>query len=131
MAFPRAEFELTPVTTKTLSLSRWQHILYLLVAFALFAVALSLYLSHRYVQIYVWSVTDNQAWTERLHECSRLGQLAAAVNAPGNDVFQSHQGAAEEARMEAAERLLAEHLDRFQEGLRTNAETAESGALLE
>jgi hypothetical protein len=113
-----------------LSLSRWQHVLHLLVAFALFAVALNLYLSHRYVQIYGWSVADNQAWTERLHECSRLGQLAAAVNAPGNDVFQSHQGAAEEARMEAAERLFGDHLERFHEGLRTDAEAAEAGALL-
>jgi signal transduction histidine kinase len=130
MAPPRAELEQLPVTTKSSSLSRWQHILYLLVAFALFAVALSLFLSHRYVQIYAWSVTDNQAWTERLHECSRHGQLAAAVNAPGNDVFQSHQGAVEEARMEAAVRLLTEHLDSFEEGLLTNAEAAEAGALL-
>src|SRR5437763_1744397 len=110
---------------------RWHHILYLLVAFALFTVSLSLVLSHRYVQIYVRSVTDNQAWTQRLHECSRLGQLAAGVNAPGNDVFQSHQVAAEEAKMQAAMRLLEDHLDAFQGELRANADGAEAGALLE
>src|SRR5262245_42580221 len=77
------------------SLPRWDRLLYLLVAFALLTVSLSLYLSHRYVQLYVRSVAVNQAWTERLHECSRLGHLAAGANAPGNDVFQSHQVAAE------------------------------------
>jgi signal transduction histidine kinase len=110
---------------------RWHHILYLLVAFALFTVSLSLVLSHRYVQIYVRSVTDNQAWTERLHECSRLGQLAAGVNAPGNDVFQSHQVAAEEARLQAAVRLFEDHLGEFEQELRANAEDTEAGTLLE
>src|SRR5690348_9381724 len=83
---------------------RWHRLLYLLVAFAVFAVLLSLNSSQRYMRIYVHSVAVNQAWTERLHECSQLGQLAAAVNAPGNDVFQSHQVAVEEANLRAARR---------------------------
>jgi signal transduction histidine kinase len=113
------------------ALSRWQHLLHLLVVFALFTVSLSLYLSHRYVQIYVQSVAVNQAWTARLRECSHLGRLAAGVNAPGNDVFQSHQVAAEEANLRTAVLHFNRRLDAFAEDLRANREDRETAALLD
>lgn len=116
---------------KHTSLPRWYRLFYLLVAFAVITISLSLYHSHQYMQIYVRSVAVNQAWTERLHECAQLGQLAAGVNAPGNDVFQSHQVAVEEMKMRAALRLFNERLEAFQEELRANADGDESVALLE
>jgi PAS domain S-box-containing protein len=113
------------------SLPRWHRLFYLLVAFAVCTVLLSLYLSHQYMQIYVRVVAVNQDWMERLHGCAQLGQLAAAVNAPGNDVFQSNQADIEEAKMHVALRLLNERLEGFEEGLRANPTDNETGPLLE
>jgi signal transduction histidine kinase len=109
--------------------TRWYRLLYVLVAFAVFTLALSLYLSHQYVQIYARSVAVNRAWTERLHECARLGRLAAGVNAPGNDVFQTNQITAEEEKMRAALGLFNARLDAFRAELRENAEGDEVAAL--
>src|SRR6185295_14010525 len=44
----------------------------------------------------------NQEWSDRRGLLSELGPLAADVNAPGNDVFDSHDVPSESARMEAA-----------------------------
>src|SRR5205823_4842514 len=74
-------------------------------------------------------VAVNRAWTERLHECSRLGRLAAGVNAPGNDVFQTHRVAAEEDRMRSALGRFHARLDAFQAELREYAESDEAAAL--
>jgi signal transduction histidine kinase len=101
-----------------------------LVVFAVCAVARSLYLSHQYTRIYSQSVADNQAWTQRLRECSQLEQLAAAVNAPGNDVFQSHQVHAEEAKLQAALRLFDDRLESLREALRSHPDHDEAGPLL-
>src|SRR5438067_905724 len=102
MATARAATQVLEPGANRPSLSRWHRLLYLLAAFAVLAVCWSLYLSHQFVRIYARSVSVNQEWTDRLRECSQLGQLAARVNAPGNDVFQSHQVTAEEAKMQAA-----------------------------
>ncbi len=120
----------TPTVSRP-SLSRWHRVLYVLVVFAVFAVARSLYLSYQYTRIYSRSVADNRAWTEHLRACSQLGRLAAAVNAPGNDVFQSHQVSAEEAKMQAALRQFNDRLDSLQEELRTSPSADEAGPLLE
>jgi signal transduction histidine kinase len=111
------------------ALPRWHRLLYWLVAFAVLTVSVGLYHSHQYVRIYVRSAAVNQAWTERLHACSKLGQLAASVNAPGNDVFQSHQVAAEEVKLREALRGFNQHLDTFREELRANAEGDEAAAV--
>src|SRR5262249_25331391 len=113
------------------ALPPWHRLLYLLVVFALFTVVLSLYLSHRYVQIYVRSVAINQAWTARLHDCSQLGQLAAGVNAPGNDVFQSHQVAVEEANLQVAVWRFNQRLDAFAAELQAHAEEGEAATLMD
>jgi signal transduction histidine kinase len=111
-------------------LSRWHWPLYALVIFAVFAVARSLYLSHQYTRIYSQSVAVNQAWTDRLRECAQLGQLAVAVNAPGNDVFQSHQVAEEEAKLQGALRQFNERLDTLEDALRTVPGPEEAAGLL-
>jgi signal transduction histidine kinase len=121
----------TAADEKRSVLPRWHRLFYLLVAFAVFTVLLSLYLARQYTQIYVRSVAVNQAWIERLHGCSQLGQMAAAVNAPGNDVFQTHEVALEEAKMRVALRLFNERLQAFHDELGTNADAAEAAPLLD
>jgi hypothetical protein len=70
-------------------------IYYVLAAFSVFTVAMSLYLNHNIMAIYTDSVDVNRQWAERLTQYSELGQLAAAVDTPPNDVFDSHDAASE------------------------------------
>jgi predicted signal transduction protein with EAL and GGDEF domain len=45
---------------------------------------------------------ESTEWARRIAQYSELGELAALVNAPGNDVFDSHDVPAERARMRSA-----------------------------
>ena len=81
---------------------RWYLLYYLLAALDVVTVLASLTLNHRIMQIYVDSVATSLAWERREDEYARLGALARAVNAPGNDVFDSRDVRAESARLRAA-----------------------------
>jgi len=85
-------------------------IYYLLAAFDVLTVSASLYLNHRIMQIYLRSVEANQEWAGRMADYADLGRLAADVNAPGNDVFDSHDVALESSRMQGALRAFEERL---------------------
>ncbi|MCY7324173.1 MAG: hypothetical protein LH660_20815, partial [Phormidesmis sp. CAN_BIN36] len=74
---------------------RWHLVYYLLAVFDLLTVATSLYLNHRLMDSYATSVEVNQVWAERLQTYSDLAQKASEVNAPGNDIFDSHNVAFE------------------------------------
>jgi two-component system, NtrC family, sensor kinase len=81
---------------------RWPLAFYLLAAFDVLTVSASLYLNHRIMRIYVDSVEANQDWAGRMADYAALGNLAAEVNAPGNDVFDSRDVSRESPRMERA-----------------------------
>jgi hypothetical protein len=85
-------------------------IYYALAAFGVFTVVMSLYLNQGIMAIYTGSVEVNQRWAQRLTHYSELGQLAAAVDAPANDVFNSHDVGAEMAATRTT-------LDRFNTSL--------------
>ncbi|MFY9343350.1 MAG: response regulator [Planctomycetota bacterium] len=80
----------------------WHHLYYVLAAFDLLTVSLSLYLSHRTSAIYERSIQVNQAWAISLAGVSELSELASMVNAPGNDVFDTRDVARERERLRAA-----------------------------
>jgi hypothetical protein len=82
---------------------RW-HLLYLLLAaFDIVTVCTSLVLSHRLVEIHTQSLEVSES-------LSTLQSRAGAVNAPGNDVFDSRDVVSERLRFERA-------LGEFQEAL--------------
>ena len=81
---------------------RWHVVYYLLAAFDVFTVSFSLYLSFQILDIYRRSVSLNQEWAGHLDEYAGLQRLAAEVNAPGNDVFESHDVPRESSRMARA-----------------------------
>ncbi len=83
---------------------KWRYIYFLLAAFDLVTVSGGLYLNHRIMGIYARSVEVNRVWAERVAAYSHLGELAAAVDAPGNDVFDSRDVQKEFPRMRAAEK---------------------------
>jgi signal transduction histidine kinase len=81
---------------------KWHLIYYVLAMFDLAAISGSLALSYQIAAIYRDSVEVNQNWAGHLAALSALGQHAGAVNAPGNDIFDSKNVALEEKRQETA-----------------------------
>ncbi len=81
---------------------KWHHIYYLLAVFDLATVSLSLLLTHQILNIYRDSVGENQSWTARSGRFGDLAHLSSAVNAPGNDVFESRDASRESSLLEEA-----------------------------
>ena len=104
---------------------RWHLVYFLLAAFDILTVCVSLYLNHQMMEIYHDAVTVNQHWAGRLGTYDDLSQLAGAVNAPGNDVFDSHNVAAESQRMRAAHEAfraaLAQAIEELEHDVTANA----------
>ena len=54
------------------------------------------------LRIYSDSVQENSVWSDRVSQFSRLNEFAAAVNAPGNDAFDSDDVEIEKRRLAIA-----------------------------
>jgi signal transduction histidine kinase len=78
---------------------RWHLLYFVLAAFDLLTISTSLYLNHQIMNLYNDSVRVNQEWAGRLASYSQLREQAGAANAPGNNVFYSHDVAAETASL--------------------------------
>lgn len=78
---------------------RWLLLYFLLAAFDVAAVTISLSLNHRITQNFERSVVVNRIWAERQGIYADLGLIASEVNAPGNNVFASLDPDTEEARL--------------------------------
>ena len=81
---------------------KWHHIYYLLAAFDLATISFGLFLNHRILGIYTDSVALNREWAERAGRYADLALLSSPVNAPGNDVFDTHDVDGEEASLDRA-----------------------------
>jgi PAS domain S-box-containing protein len=112
------------------SWARWHRIYYLLAAFDVLTVSMSLWVNTRIMSIYRASIEVNQAWDELLHDTSALGRLVAAVNAPGNDVFESGDVEAEAEKVRRAWPAFAARLSELRVGVGANAREARAGPLL-
>ena len=109
---------------------KWRYVYFLLAAFDLVTVSGGLYLSHRIMGIYTHSVDVNRIWAGRISAYSHLGELAAAVNAPGNDVFDNRNVEKESARMHTAEKMFDRDLGKQRRELQTNLEPKVAAPLL-
>ncbi len=96
---------------------RWHLIFFLLAGFDLLTVLLGLHLSHRITGIYTESISVNQQWAERLGRYDELRRLAAAVNAPGNNVFDSRDVATESGATRDARRAFDAQFSQAQQDL--------------
>jgi len=108
---------------------RWQTLWFVLAAFNLLAVGIGFDLSHRLMAIYADSVR-NREWANRLGSYSELGKLAAAVNAPGNDEFDTLDGAAETANLDEAMARFSEKMRELREETNSRVPVTEARALL-
>lgn len=68
---------------------KWHYLYFALAGLDIFAVVASLALSHRMSSEYANVVHVNRDWSFKKKEVDHLAKLAQAVNAPGNDVFDS------------------------------------------
>lgn len=71
--------------------SKLHLVYYALAFFDVLTVILGLSLSHRIYSIYQNSIHENEIWTERRNAIDELAQLGFALNAPGNNIFESRQ----------------------------------------
>jgi two-component system, OmpR family, heavy metal sensor histidine kinase CusS len=77
-------------------------IYFALAGFDLLTILFTLLLSNHIMDLYQQSAQRSVAWSARVGELVELAQYAQEANAPGNDVFDSHDAAAERARRDAS-----------------------------
>lgn len=111
--------------------SNWHYLYYLLAGFNLFTILVSLYLNHQITTTYTHSVKVNKAWGEQLQQYEKLEQLAASVNAPGNDVFISRNIAAESERLNVAVQLFDAEITKVKQSLHLHANPVQVEPLIE
>lgn len=114
--------------TERPSRPKWHMLYFVLAAFDLATICLSLYLSHNILTIYTNSVEVNREWAVRRRSYGDLRTLASAVNAPGNDVFDSQNVSEERTRMQAALQAYRAHIVQLQQEVHMHvvAETAQT-----
>ncbi len=110
---------------------KWHYLYFVLAAFDLMTVVLGLYLSRETTLVYERSIAVNQEWVERATTYSKLGELAQAVNAPGNDVFDSQDVAGERAKLYRALGTFEASLRLANEELRRNLTATEAAPILQ
>ena len=109
--------------------TRWFRICLVLAAFNLLTISCSLFLSRRLTNIQLDSTRVNQEWAKRLDRFSELADLGGAVNAPGNDVFDSQDVAGESARLATALTRFEKALDGAEAALAVNVPAASARLL--
>lgn len=98
---------------------RWHRIYLILAAFDIVTVLFSLIVSYRIVQIYRQSVADNLSWVEHLQTVNMISEQAAALNAPGNNVFETNDIVGEESKVSQESQKLSTQLRTFRDKLQT------------
>ena len=95
--------------------SKWYLAYFFLAAFDILTVSIGLYLNHTIMYLYTRSVEVNREWAGRLGQLAELRELAGAVNAPGNDVFDTLDVTTESAKMSEQFRRFKEDLASFRD----------------
>jgi signal transduction histidine kinase/DNA-binding response OmpR family regulator len=102
----------------------------LFAAFDILTVLVGLALNHHLVDMHRASLDVNRQWAERLATYSKLRELAAAVNAPANDVFDSKDPRGETVRLRKARREFDDALAAARSDLETKLATPEVQTLI-
>src|SRR6185295_20302701 len=110
---------------------RWHAIYYVLAAFDILTVCISLYLNYRLTDLYVQTVDSNQEWGQFLGDYLALEHLAAEAAAAGKDVFESRDVAAESRRMHGARAAFAERMSALRKDLEASAPAGSGSDLLD
>lgn len=90
-----------PSKRQPLQRRRLDLIYFALAGFDLLTIGFTLMLSNHIMDLYQQSVSRSAVWSERVGQVVQLAQFAQEANAPGNDVFDSHDVAQERVRRDA------------------------------
>ena len=113
------------------SAPKWHRVYYLLAAFDVLIVLFSLFLNYQIVDIYSSSAQVNHQWAERRNRVDELAKLASAVNAPGNNVFDSHDVAGEQTRMLKALEVFNQNIALVEKDLVAQVNRTDSGLAID
>lgn len=108
---------------------KWHRLYYLLALFDVLVVLFGLGLNHLIASAYDRSVSQNAIWDRRLDGFLVLGDLAANVNAPGNNVFETGNVAEEAASLQNAVAAFHDRLATLRTDLYATTETQEADRL--
>ncbi len=108
----------------------WHFVYFALAAVEFSAIGASLYLNYWLSESFARSVQVNRTWSDRLAQFSELSHLAMAVNAPGNEIFESSDVSKETRRLHAANSEFATRLRQVRAELRGTVEPGVSELLL-
>ena len=109
---------------------RWHMLYFVLAAFDILTITISLAVSHKLMDLYMDSVVVNQQWAQRMASYSELGEQAMYVNAPGNDVFDTGDVKGKSAQFIEQHKIFNEKLQIVREDLKENVSPAHARALL-
>ncbi len=102
----------------------------LFAAFDILTVLVGLALNHQLVEMHRGSLDVNRQWAERLATYAQLRELAAAVNAPANDVFDSKDPRGETVKLRTARRAFDDAWSDARTDLEGAGSTPEVGTLI-
>ncbi|MBI5760390.1 MAG: response regulator [Planctomycetales bacterium] len=97
-------------TSSALSGPPWQRLHVALAALNILMVVVSLSFNHRIMEIYRSSVAENMKWAQRLRQYQDFRRLAADVNAPGTDAFESSDPNVDRLALRNAQQIFAQQV---------------------
>ncbi|HTS19712.1 MAG TPA: PAS domain S-box protein [Verrucomicrobiae bacterium] len=109
---------------------KWHRVYFLLAAFDLFTVCLSLFLSHELVDLHASTVQGGMVWVSRLAQIDVLAKQAGIVATAGSDALSSNDVEAALARISPAVTQFNDTLRVLQNEFRTHITGAEVEGLL-
>ncbi|MEC4673680.1 MAG: HAMP domain-containing sensor histidine kinase, partial [Nitrospirota bacterium] len=121
----------TDGTSPSSATPKWYLAYFLLAAFDLLTVSGSLYLNHTIMDRFSDSVSVNGEWAHRLGELAILRVLAGETNAPGNNVFDTHDVAGESRKLAIALQAFVQQREKMEQELSHNLPPDEAEPLLE
>ena len=110
---------------------KWHVIYFLLAAFDVLIVGTVLIFNHQVMGIYEDSVSENRIWSDRGTRLIELGRLAAAVDAPVNDIFTSRDVVREMAALERSIAAFDAHAATLRRALANDPSPEDAAPLME
>ena len=119
----------SPLSAVPVSRPRWHRVYYVLAAFDVFTVALSLVLTHKMVDSFTSSIAHNVGWVHVVDHAWNLSRLSAAIATPADELFEKGDLTAEISRIQAAVKEFDAEIDAIQMELNAMPETRHHAAL--
>ena len=111
------------------AMPRWRLVYLALAAFNLLTILSSMVITHNLIALHTRSVDLNNVWAQRMADINQLGYLAEAVNAPGNNIFDTRDVGGEQTKRSLALNVFLARMEKLEGDLNANAEASESTRL--